>query len=143
VNYYIDHYSKKFGHSDIQISPQAIDLLMVNDWPGNVRQLCNEIQRMVASAEDGTLITPDQLSPELKRTSSTFVPGIASQNLIARTEEQTGSLADAVSALEQRMIHDALQKHSGNITRAARELGMTRRGLQLKLGRYRDSDSDQ
>ena len=70
VNYYVNHYSAKFGRKDIQITPQAVDLLMVSDWPGNVRQLCNEIQRTVARAEDGTVITPEQLSPELKRTSS-------------------------------------------------------------------------
>ena len=143
VNYYIHHYSKKFGHRDIQISPQAIDLLMVNDWPGNVRQLCNEIQRMVASAEDGALITADQLSPELKRTSAPLVPVTASQSMLGRSEETFGSLADAVASLEQRMISDALQKHAGNITRASRELGMTRRGLQLKLGRYRDSEASE
>ncbi len=78
VNYYINHYSAKFGRKDIQITPQAVDLLMVSDWPGNVRQLCNEIQRTVARAEDGTIITPEQLSPELKRTSSPTTPSAAS-----------------------------------------------------------------
>ena len=53
VSYYINHYSDKFGRRDIQITPQAVDLLMVGDWPGNVRQLCNEVQRIVARAEDG------------------------------------------------------------------------------------------
>src|SRR4030095_1994743 len=61
VNYYINHYSAKFGRKDIQITPQAVDLLMVSDWPGNVRQLCNEIQRTVARAENGSVITPEQL----------------------------------------------------------------------------------
>src|SRR5256885_6999106 len=66
VNYYINHYSAKFGRHDIQITPQAVDLLMVGDWPGNVRQLCNEVQRIVARAENGTVLTPEQLSPELR-----------------------------------------------------------------------------
>ena len=59
VNYYINHYSAKFGRKNIQMTPQAVDLLMVSDWPGNVRQLCNEIQRVVARAEDAAVITPD------------------------------------------------------------------------------------
>src|SRR5437870_2990083 len=67
VSYYVNHYSSKFGRHDIQIMPQAVDLLMVADWPGNVRQLCNEIQRIVARAENGTVITPEQLSPELRQ----------------------------------------------------------------------------
>src|ERR671921_77843 len=68
VNYYLNQYSARFNKRDLNMTPQAIDLLMVSDWPGNVRQLTNEIQRIVARAEDGTVITPDHLSPELRRT---------------------------------------------------------------------------
>src|SRR5207244_587832 len=74
VNYYVNHCAGKFGRRDIQIAPQAIDLLMMAEWPGNVRQLCNEIQRVVARAEDGVLITPEQLSPELRRMSAPSTP---------------------------------------------------------------------
>src|SRR5207244_11364005 len=66
INYYVNHYAAKFGRRDIQIEPQAIDLLMVAEWPGNVRQLCNEMQRVIARAEDGALIRPEHLSPELR-----------------------------------------------------------------------------
>ncbi len=138
VNYYVNHYSAKFGRKDIQITPQAVDLLMVSDWPGNVRQLCNEIQRTVARAEDGTVITPEQLSPELKRTSSPTTLGgssIASMPS-SKSTKCAGTLADALAEVERRMIADALRRHGGNISRAARELGLTRRGLYLKLERH-------
>jgi transcriptional regulator with GAF, ATPase, and Fis domain len=139
VNYYVNHYSAKFGRKDIQITPQAVDLLMVSDWPGNVRQLCNEIQRTVARAEDGTVITPEQLSPELKRTSSPTTPSSAAS--IASLPSSSlqgagGTLADALAEVERRMISDSLRRHGGNISRAARELGLTRRGLYLKLERH-------
>lgn len=137
VNYYINHYSAKFGRKDIQITPQAVDLLMVSDWPGNVRQLCNEIQRTVARAEDGAVITPEHLSPELKRTSSPTTPSAASIATLPASGLQTaGTLADALAEVERRMISDALRRHNGNISRAARELGLTRRGLYLKLERH-------
>jgi DNA-binding NtrC family response regulator/tetratricopeptide (TPR) repeat protein len=139
VNYYVNHYSAKFGRKDIQITPQAVDLLMVSDWPGNVRQLCNEIQRTVARAEDGTIITPEQLSPELKRTSSPTTPSAAASIAAipsASVQSAGGTLADALAEVERRMISDALRRHSGNISRAARELGLTRRGLYLKLERH-------
>ena len=113
---------------------------MVSDWPGNVRQLCNEIQRTVARSEDGTIITPEQLSPELKRTSSPTTPSAASIAAIQSSSNfQTsggGTLADALGEVERRMIADALRRHGGNISRAARELGLTRRGLYLKLERH-------
>jgi two-component system response regulator HupR/HoxA len=138
VNYYVNHYSAKFGRKDIQITPQAVDLLMVSDWPGNVRQLCNEIQRTVARAEDGTIIRPEHLSPELKRTSSPTTPSAASIASIPSSGLQStgGTLADALAEVERRMISDALRRHGGNISRAARELGLTRRGLYLKLERH-------
>ncbi|HVF57459.1 MAG TPA: helix-turn-helix domain-containing protein, partial [Pyrinomonadaceae bacterium] len=142
VNYYVNHYAERFGRRDVQVTPQAVDLLMVCDWPGNVRQLCNEVQRVVARAEDGAVITPDHLSPELKRIAA-MPPGAsimpinaAAASAAADASSQGMTLADAMGELERRMIAEALRKHNGNISRAARELGLTRRGLYLKLGRH-------
>lgn len=147
VNYYVNHYSAKFGRHDVQITPQAIDLLMVAGWPGNVRQLCNEVQRVVARAEDGAIITPEHLSPELRRTGSPVTPagsvtsinGMAGPSVTVPLQNLT--LADALAEVERRMIGEALRKHNGNISRAARELGLTRRGLYLKLDRLEMSAS--
>jgi hydrogenase-4 transcriptional activator len=144
VNYYLNHYSAKFGRKDIQITPQAVDLLMVSDWPGNVRQLCNEIQRVVARAEDGAVINPEHLSPELKRTGSPTTPTTSSVSTVAAMPTatlQNVTLADALAEVERRMIADALRRNGGNISRAARELGLTRRGLYLKLERHEISAS--
>lgn len=116
---------------------------MVAEWPGNVRQLCNEIQRVIARAEDGTLITPEQLSPELRHMSSPTTPlgtvtpigsGVGGPSVTVPLQDVT--LADALAEVERRMIAEALRKHNGNISRAARELGLTRRGLYLKLERH-------
>lgn len=137
VNYYLSHYSTKFSRKAIQITPQAVDLLMVFDWPGNVRQLCNEIQRIVARVEDGTVITPEHLSPELIRSSVYMtVPASSISTNTAGVSLENLSIAAAVMDLERRMIGEALRNSGGNISRAARQLGLTRRGLQLKLGRY-------
>jgi hydrogenase-4 transcriptional activator len=136
VNYYANHYAAKFGRKDVQIAPQTVDLLIVADWPGNVRQLCNEIQRVVARAEDGSIITPEQLSPELRRMGAPDVPGKVSTLATGPAVPlENVTLADALAEVERRMIAAALRKHNGNISRAARELGLTRRGLYLKLDR--------
>jgi DNA-binding NtrC family response regulator/tetratricopeptide (TPR) repeat protein len=144
ANYYVNHYSAKFGRRDVQITPQALDLLMVCDWPGNVRQLCNEIQRIVARAEDGAVITPDNISPELRRVaapprqpSATFEHNLERWPVTAVPAPAQGlTLADAMAELERKMITEALRRHGGNISRTSRELGLTRRGLYLKLERY-------
>jgi len=147
VNYYVNHYASKFGRRDITITPQAIDLLMVCEWEGNVRQLCNELQRLVARAGDGEIITPEHLSPELNR-SAVPMAAPAGGN-VTRISSYGGSLPntfsvdthgatleEAVSALERDMIKEGMRRHNGNISRVARELGLTRRGLYLKLERY-------
>jgi transcriptional regulator with GAF, ATPase, and Fis domain/Tfp pilus assembly protein PilF len=138
VDHYVDHYSEKFGRRDIRITSQTMDLLMVCDWPGNVRQVCNEVQRIVARAEDGTVVTPDQLSPELGRMSAhlSSPPGTATYESSASDNGRALAMSAAVEELERRMIVAALRDQGGNVTRAARQLGITRRGLQLKLVRY-------
>ena len=145
VKYYINHYSARFNKKDISIKPQTIDTLMVSDWEGNVRQLCNEIQRIVARAEDGEVITPDHISPELKKQpeqrtydeqgnvkplTSGSAAGLFSVGMEGTTIEE------AVSELETQMIIDAMRRNDGNITRVSKELGLTRRGLYMKIKRY-------
>src|SRR5690606_32793022 len=86
VSYYIDHYSKRFGKRDIVFTPETIDLMMVCNWEGNVRQLCNEIQRIVARAVDNDIITPEHLSPELRQTAKPLTPFNAGGRTSPRAE---------------------------------------------------------
>jgi hydrogenase-4 transcriptional activator len=146
INYYIDHYSSRFGKHDITFTPQTIDLMMVCSWDGNVRQLCNEVQRIIARAVDNEVITPEHLSPELKRSAQPLTTfGGSSVKPIASYERLVspfsniasgGTLEEAVSELEMQLISASLAKHNWNISRVADELGVTRRGLYLKIARY-------
>jgi DNA-binding NtrC family response regulator len=90
-----------------------------------VRQLRNEIQRAVAMAAPGRVITPDLLSP-------VFVPAA---EVSAARHRRNITLATAVERLERDMIETALQRTAGNISQTARALGLTRRGLYLKMDR--------
>ncbi len=147
VNYYVNHYSARFGKSNVTITPQAIDMLMVSSWEGNVRELCNEIQRVVARAVDNEVITPEHLSPDLKREARPLTPFANDSNVrpIATYDgailpftniPSGGTLESAVSELEMQLIRNSLTRHNWNISRVAGELGLTRRGLYLKLSRY-------
>ena len=146
INYYINHYSSRFGKHDITFTPQTIDLLMVCDWEGNVRQLCNEMQRIIARAVDNEVVTPDHLSPELKRSARRSRPLAKNSNVrpiasydssfSVRITSAGGTLEEAIGELEMQMIKGAA-RHNWNISRVANELGLTRRGLYLKLSRYR------
>lgn len=144
VNYYINHYSAKFGRRDLVITPQAMDLLIAFDWTGNVRQLCNEVQRIVARADNGDKVTPKHLSAEIKPSissaNSPFGGNVRTVGIMhgsINIQTHGGTLEDAVSTLEMEMIADALKRHSNNISRVAKELGLTRRGLYMKIERYK------
>ncbi|MCS7078585.1 MAG: sigma 54-interacting transcriptional regulator [Chloracidobacterium sp.] len=129
----------------VSLSEAALERLCRLPWPGNVRQLKNEIERAVALAEPNDILTPEHFSPELwtaaslmssgnHRTPLVSMGGWSGDSAGASPVRQT--LAEAVEALERRMVAEALERHHGNITHAARELGLTRQGLILKRRRY-------
>jgi DNA-binding NtrC family response regulator/tetratricopeptide (TPR) repeat protein len=118
---------ERLGKPGVRLSPETLDLFDAFPWPGNVRQLRNEVQRAVAMASPGGLITPDLLSPAL--TPSTLPVDVA------RTRSRRVTLAAAIEKLEREMIQSTLERASGNVSETARLLGLTRRGLYLKLQR--------
>lgn len=99
-------------------------------WPGNVRELQNEILRLVALA-DGELLGPELLSPRLLHGPATPLP--ASDEW---TDGLTGNLRERMDQLERRVLLAAMQRHQGNKSRAASELGLSRVGLRAKLARH-------
>lgn len=99
-------------------------------WPGNVRELQNEILRLVALA-DGELLGPELLSPRLLHGPATPLP--ASDEW---TDGLSGNLRQRMDQLERRVLLAAMQRHHGNKSRAASELGLSRVGLRAKLARH-------
>ncbi|MBI4851475.1 MAG: sigma 54-interacting transcriptional regulator [Acidobacteria bacterium] len=132
VNHFLQDFAKKCG-KQLSLSPQAMEALVAFPWPGNVRQLKNEMERVTALAEDGTLITPENLSPEILRPKASFSSSGMWQSFIDFTSNI--ALSEAVDGLERYMIENTLKRHDGNITRAAKDLGLTRQGLILKKKR--------
>jgi DNA-binding NtrC family response regulator len=126
--YFLREASERLARPGVRLSPETLDLFDAFPWPGNVRQLRNEVQRAVAMAPTGGLITPDLLSPALA--------GIASEEPLTQTGRgRRTSLAAAVEKVEREMIESALERSGGNISETARVLGLTRRGLYLKMER--------
>jgi hydrogenase-4 transcriptional activator len=128
--FFLREASERLGKPDIQMSSEALEVFSQYWWPGNVRQLKNEIQRAVALSAPGGTIQPVHLSPEL---SATRLPGPS--HPMRRTALAAGNLAAAVEQVERELIQAALDHSVGNISEAARTLGLTRRGLYLKLRR--------
>jgi hydrogenase-4 transcriptional activator len=120
--------SERLGKPGVRLSPETLDLFDSFPWPGNVRQLRNEIQRAVALAPANGVITPVMLSPALAGSVDDGLP-------IPGGRGRRISLAAAVEKLEREMIEQALDQAGGNISETARVLGLTRRGLYLKMER--------
>jgi hydrogenase-4 transcriptional activator len=118
---------ERLGKPGVRLSAETLDIFDTFAWPGNVRQLRNEVQRAVAMASPEGIVTPDLLSRAFAvDTMSDATP---------RTRLRRTTLAAAVEKLEREMIEGALERSAGNISETARLLGLTRRGLYLKMDR--------
>jgi DNA-binding NtrC family response regulator/tetratricopeptide (TPR) repeat protein len=122
---------ERLGKADVHLSPATLDLFARYWWPGNVRQLRNEIQRAVAMSPPGGTIAPDHLSADLAAPS----PSSGMAAVPAGRATTPRNLAAAVEEVERELISATLQRTSGNISETARVLGLTRRGLYLKMRR--------
>lgn len=112
-------YTDKYFKTGLEFEDKALDKLLSYSFPGNVRELQYSIERAVIMAEGTTLHAKDLLFSPL--------------------ETQTVSEAETklnLSILEKNAILQVIEKHSGNITRAAKELGLTRTALYRRLSKY-------
>jgi transcriptional regulator with GAF, ATPase, and Fis domain len=136
-----EHFLKLFSErmsKSVRLSEETADKLVAYDWPGNVRQLQNELERLVTYAEDRHICMVEELSTEIInfRRTHLFYNGDIKMEGKSRISVPPGvTLGEAIEALERQMVADALKRHNGNISRTARQLGLTRKGLQLKRSR--------
>jgi two-component system response regulator HydG len=126
----ITHFLRAFmasGHrQDIRgLTPRAMNALINYPWPGNVRQLKNWIEQALVLA-DGDLIDLEHF-PSLTRESSDVMVG---------SQAPLAPLGLRLEELERWYVLETLKRVDGNRTKAARQLGISLRGLQYKLRRY-------
>ena len=135
----LQHYLQKFGDEQrkgrVTLSDETLEYLLLYAWPGNIRQLANEVQRMIALAEPDATITPALLSPEIRASRRTLPVADAPPEPEIRLRLDQ-SLPAAVDALEQILVRHALERSHGRVEEAARILGISRKGLFLKRRRW-------
>ncbi len=132
VNHYLQHFSTRSGRKNVTISQEAMNCLVAHNWPGNVRQLKTEIERLMAYSVDDSIILPQDLSPEIARATTQPERKIFAVSSPSRVP-QPQPLKEATYQLEKQLIASALERNQFNISRTARELGLSRRGLRLKM----------
>ena len=126
ANHFLDLYNRLTGKSVPGLAPDLIRAFSRYDWPGNIRELENEIRRGVALVQPGSPIFAEHLSERISPLVTTLKPVVAI----------SGSLKAAVEQFEQDAIRAALEKNGWNVTHTAREVGLTRAGLQGKMRKY-------
>jgi len=130
VGAFIFRFNRKLSRNIQAISPQAMARLRGYKWPGNIRELENAIERAVLLSR-GDEITEEDLPEEIMASSS---------RPLAPTEPRLGDLKEAsrqaAGRVEIDMIVSALKKTGGNVTQAAKLLGLSRKGLQIKMREY-------
>lgn len=129
AEFFLEKYSGVVGRRVLGFTSEVLAILSRYQFPGNVRELENEVQRMVAIAEQGGYIAERHLSEDLEKLKF-------SQTLPEGLEITGGSLKEMVETMEARIVEATLGRLHWNQTQAARELGLSRVGLANKVKRY-------
>jgi two-component system, NtrC family, response regulator HupR/HoxA len=130
AEFFAAKHSDAIGRRILGISAGVIEKFMAFDFPGNVRELENEIRRMVALAKDGEYLTTQNMSPTLLAAPPRKIPPLNG------FMPEGATLKDKVESLEKHVLSEALLRHRWNQSRAANELGLSRVGLANKIKRY-------
>jgi len=123
--------ASEFGKGRVRVAEDTMEHLLLYSWPGNVRQLQNELRRMVALADNDSVLTPDVLSTEIRRATTLRHHANGTEIAVPLTDK----LTPTISRIEREMIRLALRTHHGRVEAAARALGISRKGLYLKRQR--------
>ena len=128
----VEHFLKKHAKGRRlklkKLSKNCLDRLIEYVWPGNIRELENEIERLVVLAGDERLIADELLSARIRQT-----PGRDDGN----AGREANTLPAALEALEKNMIYEGLKRNHWNKTKTAAELGISRRNLIRKVNSYK------
>jgi DNA-binding NtrC family response regulator len=128
------HFTQKYSRPNqppAQILPETMELLLSYDWPGNVRQLENAIERACVTSRDGT-ITVKQLPPEIS--GKVAAKAAFSADLNRPLGEQ---IAELTASFEESYLRKAMKRSRGHVGRCAQISGLSRRSITDKLSTYK------
>ena len=137
VQHFIERYTGELQKPFVRVAEDTLEYLVLYRWPGNVRQLANELRRMVALAEAGAVLMPEHLSQEIfasRRTVPASERQLDPTELVVRVDQP---LTAAIEHLERAFIRRAMSLSNGKVEDAARMLGLSRKGLYLKRQRLK------
>jgi len=137
TNYFLDKFKIKLNKENLAISKSALSALEKYPWPGNVRQLENELEKAAVICDSENRIEIEDLSTEI----------VISEDFRENLGNYTGCLRDITEKIEKDVIQKTIIEYQGNILQTANVLGLSRKGLRDKMSRYnisisKDSEAD-
>lgn len=144
MNWFLQRFSKKHRKAITGFRERAVDALVAYDWPGNVRELENMIERAVILAEDGGALDIGHLFTSGEEIDfPSFTINKTGRIAIEPDEEPTDvsilSASKIIASLEEAelaMVKAALKESHGNLSKAARQLGISRAKLAYRMQKY-------
>ncbi|MCK5798840.1 MAG: sigma 54-interacting transcriptional regulator [Deltaproteobacteria bacterium] len=126
VQHFLKRYTAEMRKNVAGVSQEAINQLQRHQWPGNIRELENEVQRLVIQVDEGAIVQVEHLSPSIRKI----------EGMVKRIAPKKGTLKEMVESVERWILSEALKEHGNNKTKTAVTLGITREGLHKKLSKY-------
>jgi transcriptional regulator with PAS, ATPase and Fis domain len=132
TGHFLEKFNRKLARKIEGIDPEVRDCLLAYPWPGNIRELEHLIERMVLMAEK-PLLSMDLVPPEIAHAVQ------EPRHDASDRPEKSGrdALRSHLEEMEKQIIARCLEECDGNVTRAAERLGLSRKGLQLKMIKHR------
>jgi len=134
VDFFLTKQSRRLQRPRPEVGPETLAALAARPWMGNVRELENAVERAMLLGGDSSLTPADF------ETGHAAAPGPVDSPAAAVDVSAPGGIKSAARAAaavaERRMIRAAMESTGGNVTQAAARLGLSRRGLQLKLKEF-------
>ncbi len=134
--HYLHKHAREYGKGDLRLAEETMEYLLLYRWPGNIRQLANEMRRLAALAEPGAVLMPEHLHHDIASTRRTLPPServLEPTEMVVRLDQP---MPAAVQHVEQTMVKHALKACHGRVEEAAAKLGISRKGLYLKRRRF-------
>lgn len=138
MDFFIQKRCEESGLPLKTFSKKCLEKMLDHTWPGNVRELQNEVERLVVLAGEDKVITPDMLSSRILESGEAHHGNSSGGNFsgVLKGINTNGSLKDALEELEILMIREGLKRCGFNKSKLAKELGISRAGLIMKVDKY-------
>ena len=140
ATHFLALHARRYGRAGMRFSDRAIDRIRKHSWPGNVRELRNAVEQAVLSSRADIIDEPNLgISPAAEMLASAPVSLLSETTGVAPSSESLAPAAGTLEDVERSHISRALAQTQGNVTRAAKLLGITRDTLRYRIEKHKIS----